>query len=74
MLFSGATGSKMDGDTFYQLRRSDLLDLFPEEFVLRKKVADFLEDVVSTCVYLSVLGLISWLGIKKYQENPQTAF
>lgn len=44
------TGSKMNGEMFFDLRRADLQDLFPsaEEFSFRKKIFDFLEDVVST--------------------------
>lgn len=38
----------MDGEMFLDLRRADLQDLFPsaEEFSFRKKIFDFLEDVV----------------------------
>ena len=39
----------MNGEMFFDLRRADLQDLFPsaEEFSFRKKIFDFLEDVVS---------------------------
>lgn len=38
---------------FLDLRRGDLQDLFrnPEDFVVRKKLSDFIEDVVSTVRY-----------------------
>lgn len=38
----------MDGEMFLDLRWVDLQDLFPslEEFSFRKKIFDFLEDVV----------------------------
>lgn len=44
------TGSKMNREMFFDLRQADLQDLFPsaEEFSFRKKIFDFLEDVVST--------------------------
>lgn len=29
-----------------KLRRSDLLDLFPDDFLMRKEVSDFLDDLV----------------------------
>ena len=48
-LYFTVTGSKMNGEMFLDLRRADLQDLFPstEEFSFRKKIYDFLEDVVS---------------------------
>ena len=48
-LYFTVTGSKMNGEMFLDLRRADLQDLFPstEEFSFRKKIYDFLEDMVS---------------------------
>ena len=41
------TDNNINGATFHRLRRGDLNDLFPETFLLRKELADFLEDLVS---------------------------
>jgi hypothetical protein len=38
----------VDGATFLKLTRDDLKDIFPLYFLLRKKVWDFLEDIVRT--------------------------
>ena len=40
------TDNNLNGKTFLKLRRSDLLELFPDNFLTRKEVADFLEDLV----------------------------
>jgi len=37
----------VDGATFLKLTRDDLKDIFPSNFLLRKKVWDFLEDIRS---------------------------
>ena len=41
------TANNIDEKIFHNLRRDDLNDLFPEEFILRKRVADFFGDLVS---------------------------
>ena len=52
----------MNGEMFLDLRRADLHDLFPsaEEFSFRKKIFDFLEDVVSKItqheMYIMIYG------------------
>lgn len=36
----------MDGATFVKLTRDDLKDIFPVNFIFRKKIWDHLEDIV----------------------------
>ena len=40
------TDNNINGKTFLKLKRSDLLDLFPDNFLMRKEVSDFLDDLV----------------------------
>ena len=46
ILFLMPTDNNINGKTFLKLRRSDLLDLFPDNFLMRKEVSDFLDDLV----------------------------
>ena len=36
----------MDGATFLKFTREDLKDIFPTNFQFRKKIWDYLEDIV----------------------------
>ena len=40
------TDNNINGKAFLKLRGSDLLDLFPDNFLIRKEVSDFLDDLV----------------------------
>lgn len=40
------TDNNINGKAFLKLRGSDLLDLFPDNFLMRKEVSDFLDDLV----------------------------
>lgn len=45
--------NNVNGRLFFSLRRADLLELFPD-FLTRKKVADFIEDVVLICTVVFI--------------------
>ena len=53
------TDNNLNGKTFLWLRRSDLLELFPDNFLTRKEVADFLEDLVGEILVHFILNLHS---------------
>ena len=40
------TDNNINGKAFLKLRGSDLLDLFPDNFLMRKEASDFLDDLV----------------------------
>lgn len=38
--------NNVDGATFVKFTRDDLKDIFPTNFIFRKKIWDYLEDIV----------------------------
>ena len=76
----------MNGEMFLDLRRADLQDLFPsaEEFSVRKKIFDFLGDVVSKIaqheIYIMILGgllikiFLSLAFNQKFTTNAEEEF
>ena len=45
--------NNVDGATFVKFTRDDLKDIFPTNFIFRKKIWDYLEDIPYLLVYKS---------------------